>query len=174
MKDPAALMDQAMSKPAPLQIATPARIACTSILWRQGAASWATIVAKATFKLVHGGDAERIEPLDVVTTDRYRTTGSLEFASETAPYLPEVGVLVSGHAYAPAGRPVTSASVRIGLVRGTGRPLIDKMLHVFGDRAPAGEREARPFAKMPLVYERACGGPDNPVGVPPGARPSRT
>src|SRR5262249_29816210 len=51
--------------------------------------------------------------------------------------------------------------VRLGLAR-EGRPLLDKTVHVFGDAK-------QPFAKMPLTYERALGGPGapNPVGREP-------
>ncbi|KYF76471.1 hypothetical protein BE11_36670, partial [Sorangium cellulosum] len=44
---------------------------------------------------------------------------------------------------------------------------LDKTIHVFGDVAP-GSGAPAPFQTMPLVYERAQGGPDspwNPVGL---------
>ncbi len=127
-----------------------------------------TLVAKATFRFVHDGVAQLVDPLDVVVAERIRPTGSAECASEAAPYQPNAGVVVTGHAYAPAARPVPSTSVRLGLVAATGKRLIDKTLHVFGDRAPGVENGLQPFERMPLVYERACRGSDNPVGVPPG------
>lgn len=80
---------------------------------------------------------------------------------------PGADVYVSGHAWAPDGRPVTALGVelRVGELR--------HELVVFGDRVwemgIAGPRasDALPFDSMPLCYERAFGGPTvrhNPVG----------
>ncbi len=80
--------------------------------------------------------------------------------------MPNAGVLLTGHAHAPAGRAVPSMSVRLGISRE--KPVIDKTLHVFGARAAANASTISPFQKMPLVYERAFGGAgvwENPVGV---------
>ena len=124
------------------------------------------MIVKATFDLVHGQHATLTTPREIVREDRYRErTGSLEEASETAPYLPTAGVLLAGHAHAPGGRAAPTAAARLAIVRE--RPLLDKTVHVFGDRAP-GASHAQPFVKMPLVYERAYGGAgmaENPVGV---------
>ena len=81
-----------------------------------------------------------------------------------APYLARAGVVLSGYACAPGGQPVTSAAVRLGLAGD--RRLIDKTLHVYGDRM--GTTVPQPFRRMPLVYERAWGDRanlENPVGV---------
>ncbi|MEZ4296533.1 MAG: DUF2169 domain-containing protein [Polyangiaceae bacterium] len=63
-------------------------------------------------------------------------------------------------------------SVRLGISRD--RPLLDKTLHVFGDRATGAPRAVTPFQRMPVVYERAFGGAgvwENPVGTGgPGSR----
>ncbi len=51
-------------------------------------------------------------------------------------------------------------------------PLIDKSLHVFGERTRAEGAAPKPFQELPITYERAYGGvgfPDNPVGT--GAAP---
>ena len=126
---------------------------------------WATIIVKATFRLVHDAPAQLVNPLDVVRVDHCCPTGSLEEAAETAPYIPNVGVILSGHACAPQGRPIASAAVHLGLVGAGARRSVDKTLHVFGDRSRVGDGAVQLFERMPLVYERACGGPDNPVGV---------
>jgi uncharacterized protein YjbI with pentapeptide repeats len=124
-------------------------------------------MVKATFELVHGEAARLIAPLDLVREDRYRRpSGSLEEAKETAPYLPNVGIVLSGHAHAPPTQPVTSTTVRLAIARE--RRLLDKTLHVFGERTPAAAMSPQPFQKMPLVYERAHGGagnPENPAGA---------
>jgi hypothetical protein len=156
-----------MMSHSPLEISPLGPTSCSSYVWRQGTAQWATIIVKATFDLVHGEVARPVAPLPVVTKELFRGPGgSLEAADELAPYLPNVGVVLSGHAYAPGGRAATSAAVRLGIVGA--RPLVDKTLHVFGDRASPSVVTPAPFEKMPIVYERAYGGPDvaeNPVGV---------
>src|SRR5262249_48066473 len=89
-------------------------------------------------------------------------TRSVEAATDLAPYLPRCDVTLTGHAHAPGG--CSASSVRLALYRGT-RPLLHKTLHVYGDRA--GRSVPQPFTRMPLVYERAFGGPGiagNPVG----------
>jgi hypothetical protein len=155
-----------VTQPWPIQITALTPAACGAARWRTAGASWVTVIVKATFDLVHGQSATLAAPREIVREDRYRErTGSLEQASETAPYLPSAGVLLSGHAHAPGGRAAPSAAARLAIVRE--RPLLDKTVHVFGDRA-LGATHAQPFVKMPLVYERAYGGagtPENPVGV---------
>ena len=123
-----------------------------------------TVVVKATFGMARDGDARLIAPLAVVTEDRaHGGVGSLAEASEVAPYLPSAGVLLTGHACSQ--HPVPALTARLAVFRE--RPLIDKSLHVFGDRASAGAN-GQPFTQMPLTYERAYGGAgvlDNPIGV---------
>lgn len=73
-------------------------------------------------------------------------------------------VLFSGSAIIASGQKAQSSAVRIGIFADR-RPALDKTLHVIGDRKGAAAPE--PFSRMPIVYERAFGGPgqDNPVGV---------
>ncbi|MDC0677857.1 DUF2169 family type VI secretion system accessory protein [Sorangium atrum] len=156
-----------MQSPWPLSVVALSPSACGAVLWRMRGAERLTVVVKATFALVHDRSAELAAAADLVRTDQLREGwGSLEEASETAPYLPGAGVIVRGHACAPAGTTATALPVRLALFR-DGRWILNKTLHVFGDRT----REApspRPFSRMPLVYERAFGGPRldvNPVGV---------
>jgi uncharacterized protein YjbI with pentapeptide repeats len=155
-----------VTQPWPVQITSLTAAACGAARWRTAGASWVTVIVKATFDLVHGQLATLTTPREIVREDRYRErTGSLEDASEMAPYLPSAGVLLAGHACAPGGRAAPTAAARLAIVRE--RPLLDKTVHVFGDRAP-GATHAQPFVKMPLVYERAYGGagtPENPAGV---------
>ena len=102
------------SSPVPVVALTPA--SCGAVLWRAQGAERLTVVVKATFALVHDGDAQLAAPADLILSDRLRDGwGSLEEASETAPYLPCAGVLVRGHAAAPAG---TSATVEATLQNG--------------------------------------------------------
>ncbi len=88
---------------------------------------------KATFRLLNGREAEPGLPLALLREDRLREpSGSLEFAAETAPFLPSAGVVLNGQASAPAGHPVAGLAVRLGLA-GTGTRL-DKRLHAYGTR----------------------------------------
>ncbi|HYD80205.1 MAG TPA: DUF2169 domain-containing protein [Paucimonas sp.] len=76
--------------------------------------------------------------------------------------------LLAGQAFAPGGKPVSDMCVRMCV------GAIDKSLRVYGEREwryGLFPRHAisrpQPFVKMPLVYQRAFGGPDhpgNPVG----------
>ena len=137
-------------------------------LWRGGGALQITVVVKATFGMMHEGSARLIAPQPLVIEDRCASTGSLAEPSDMAPYLPGAGIVVSGHAHAP--RPTAAITVRLAVYRE--RPLVDKALHVFGDRAP-GAPAPTPFQSMPITYERAHGGAasaDNPVGVAPDGR----
>ncbi|WP_433936755.1 DUF2169 domain-containing protein [Sorangium cellulosum] len=126
-----------------------------------------TVVVKATFSLIHERCAELAAAADLARSDQPREGwGSLDEACETAPYLPSAGVLVRGHACAPAGETATSLSVRVALFRDD-RWVLNKVLHVFGDYTRAAP-SPRPFSRVPIVYERAYGGPHvdaNPVGV---------
>lgn len=142
-------------------------VSCGTTLWRSGGVLQVTLVVKATFGMMHEGAARLIAPMPLVLEDRYAQTGSLAEPGDLAPYLPNAGVLLWGHAYAP--RPMPAVTIHLAVYRD--RPLIDKVLHVFGDRAVAGANP-QPFQKISLAYERAHGGPsfvDNPVGT--GATP---
>jgi len=84
-------------------------------------------------------------------------------------------VLLNGHAYAPGGKTAPQVEVRMKVGP------IDKALRVVGDRRwqknwlGYASTDPIPFAKMPIVYERAFGGGDmnqrhgwdgrNPVGT---------
>jgi uncharacterized protein YjbI with pentapeptide repeats len=153
--------------PPTFEITALSPVATAAVLCRLSGALWATVVAKATFQLVHEELARLVAPVELVAEDRVNAqNGSLEHARETVPYLPNAGVIVKAHAYAPDRRAVSSTSVRLGLSRD--RTLIDKTLHVFGDRAAWAPGHITPFHRIPIVYERTYGGAgisENPVGV---------
>lgn len=126
------------------------RVACTHRTWRHSGTSRVTIVVKTTFQLVHGSTAKQIEA-EPISSDVH----------ETAPYLPGAGVLLQGHARSPGGARVPSMSVRLAVYRQ--QALLDKTIHVYGDRGQSAQPE--PFAEMPLSWDRARrGGGDNPLG----------
>jgi hypothetical protein len=74
-----------------------------------------------------------------------------------------------GEAFAPAGKPARTLMTRLRVGE------IDKRVEVWGDRSmgPDGAFfEGARFTRMPLLWERAAGGPEtsNPVGVRIDAR----
>lgn len=154
---------------SPVELVPLNLVSCASALWRMDGVLRVTIVVKATFGLVPDATARLIAPAKLVTRDRYcdgNPAGSLAAASEVAPYLPSVGVLVVGHAYGPGGSTVPAVTARLALLRA--RVLLDKTVHVFGDRSAEKPGSPRPFQRMPLRYERAFGGPGvdrNPIGT---------
>ncbi|WP_050431825.1 DUF2169 family type VI secretion system accessory protein [Chondromyces crocatus] len=154
--------------PPPLKVVPLQPLACGRTLWRAAGALRATVFVKATFAMADGRDAWPIKPQDLVREDRHREGDpgrSLVEAMETAPFLSSAGVLVEGHAYAPPGQTATAVMARLSVFRDV--RLLEKTVYVYGDRA-SGTASPQPFRQMPLVYERAYGGPgfpDNPVGV---------
>jgi uncharacterized protein YjbI with pentapeptide repeats len=154
---------------APVEIVAVNAVSCGSTLWRMDGALRLTIVVKATFSLVPEGPARLVAPAELVTRDlhyRQDPAHSVDAPSDMAPLTARAGVVLVGHAYAPGGRPVEAVAARLGIARE--RPLLDKTIHVIGDRSPARPGHVAPFQRMPLTYERAFGGPAhdaNPVGT---------
>ncbi len=160
----------AMPTSWPFPITALPGVACGAVRWRTAGKHWASVFVKTTFELVNGGLAQLVAPQAIAAADRCRApSGCLEEANDIAPYLPSAGVTLTGHAWAPGGRPATTAAVRLAVARE--KPLLDKTLHVFGDRAPS-TTSAQPFLKMPLVYERAYGGPTSPENPAGSAAPN--
>lgn len=103
-----------------------------------------------------------ILPADVHWGDP--ATTSLRYPGERHLGKPGTDVVVIGSAHAPGRRPVSVLDVTL-----TAGPL-RKLVRVFGDRrrTAAGVSAPQPFVTMPLVHERAFGGPghpQNPTGV---------
>jgi uncharacterized protein YjbI with pentapeptide repeats len=141
---------------------------CGAVLWRSRGEARLTIVVKATFGIVPEGVARPVAPPGLVVRDvHYRDDPrrSVHFASELAPYLAQAEVLLTGHAFAPGGRPVASLTVRLVVQRGA-TTLFDKATIVAGERDPSGAR--KPFQNAPLVYELArFDAEENPHGLTP-------
>ncbi|WP_437957663.1 DUF2169 domain-containing protein [Sorangium sp. So ce119] len=152
----------------PLDVVALNPVSCGTVLWRAGGVLRVTVLVKATFAFGADGDAAVRAPEPIEREDRHLDedpSRSLRSASDTAPYLPGAGVVLTGHARAPGAALVTALAARLAVFRDA--PLLDKTIHVFGDVAP-GSSAPGPFQTMPLVYERARGGPGfpwNPVGV---------
>jgi len=115
------------------------------------------LTAKATFAFDSNGRVEldTQSPLPLFAQDEKTPLGDLP--SDLQPRADAAfEVILLGHAWAPAGRPV--AALTVGLSVGQTR----REMLVFGDRFWSAQRRAivpaQPFAKMPLDYRRAFGG----------------
>lgn len=157
-----------------MRLTSVGRTQATSLLWRMQKRLRATIVVKATFELQSGRDMEIVPPDGIIDDERHHKnliTRSVRLTSDLAPFMKSADVLLTGDACAPRGTAVTFLPVRLAVFRGK-TPLIDKSIHVFGDRR--GGAPPTPFERMPIVYERAFGGRGwqaNPLGIgyPPSA-----
>jgi hypothetical protein len=125
------------------------------------------IVAKACFRLVQGGPMTLDIPPEIRAAEAHHADNparSIRAASDIVPFLERADVLFVGAAYSPGGAP--AMSVRLAIARG-GYAILDKLLAIYGDRAPSGG-DPKPFTRMPIVYEKAFGGiglGDNPLGM---------
>jgi hypothetical protein len=137
-------------------------------------------IVKGTFTVDRRGAlALSEEQLELQRGDAFHGepgASSVKHEDESSPEKRGTDVVLIGHAWAGAGGR-KAASVDVGLRVGK----LHKVVRVHGDRAwyrtPTGvaASEPVPFARMPLVYERAFGGrdvadesafePRNPVGV---------
>lgn len=149
----------------PLRVVSLSPAEVSALAWHTAGETRVTVVLKATFRMVHDGAFELVEPLPLVEKEVLERSGSVALPCDLVPFLPRADVIVRGHACAPPGQPVRAMTVRVALYQG--RWVIDKSLHVYGDRRSRDEQPA-PFQRVPIVWERALGGPttaDNPVGV---------
>jgi hypothetical protein len=151
------------------------QVTSAAVLWSHGGAPAATLIVKATFRIVNNGVAVLVDPLPIVTAEREPSPGRASAADEAVPHIPNAGVVFTGHACAPRGQETAAIAVRLCVARE--QTLFDKRLYVYGaldPRTPDAPR--RPFATMPIEYGRALGGSkgdENPVGtgVAPGSAP---
>ncbi|EYF08104.1 DUF2169 domain-containing protein [Chondromyces apiculatus] len=144
-----------------------------SVVWQPRPGAWTfSFVCKATFRLLPGRAqiAEEHEPLYPVDRHWSDDPGwSLYAPADVAPVRPRADVVVVGEAFAPPGKPARSLIARLRVAD------VDKRVEVCGERllGPDGSVvEGARFTRMPLLWERAAGGPDtvNPVGVRPSAK----
>ncbi len=137
-----------------------------ALVWRTRGELFLSATVKVELALAHDAVASITSATELVRADHPfgDAMRPLELPSDLSPPLPHPEVLLVGQACAPGQRPVPSMSVRLFVGR-EDRALIDKTLHVYGDRSN-GAREPRPFVRMPLGWALAVGGPntDNPAG----------
>lgn len=113
-------------------------VACATTLWRAKGRLHVTVVVKARFQLVHGGEMIPIVPEPVRPE-----------LGELAPYLTQADVVLSAaHAYPRSATPAPALAVRLAVFREWA--VIDKSLLVY----PADETGRRAHAvtgKIPVV-----------------------
>jgi uncharacterized protein YjbI with pentapeptide repeats len=130
------------------------------------------VIVKGSYDLVPGAAAKARERADFITGERFYGDDPAASAigpDDTAIFKPKADVLLVGHAYPPERGAVAT---QVSFTFGAAGNRFERRIAVFGDRVwqrgiatVAGEPHA--FDKIPLVYERAFGGPgapDNPVG----------
>lgn len=139
-----------------------------SLLWQPQPSAWSlTVVCRATILLrpIESVLAEHHE--EVAENDDHwddDPARSLRVASDLVPVKPRADVTVVGHAFAPDRIPVRTLVAHILVGE------LSKGVEVVADRWVDQEgtlQDGPRFTRMPLVYERASGGPGtvNPVGV---------
>lgn len=144
-----------------------------SLLWQPRPGAWMfTFACKATFTLqpIQSPLAPEQQPIN--EADRHWSddpSWSLYAPTDLVPIRPRADVVLVGEAYAPGGQPVRSLVARLLIGE------IDKSIEVYSERWFTQDNvlhEGDRFARMPLLWERAAGGPDtsNPVGVRADAR----
>ena len=140
------------------------------LLWSWRGAEYLTAIVKASFRWQNGSTMLLAEPEPLALADRPHDGNpalSLRLANDRVPGRPEVDVLMTATAFGAGGQPASSTAVRLGVYRTT-EPLIDKTLHVFGDRFRDDDgraTEPEPFESLKLRYDRAERDGDNPHGV---------
>ena len=129
-----------------------------------------TVIVKATFDLVPDGPAKQRQDPEPPSGDLFEggdPQRDLRYPSDFAIFKPRADVTLRGHAHAPGGR---SSAAEVVFRFGRDRKRFERRLAVFGDRFwQKGLVPTHPeaFEAMPLVHERAYGGPDfvkNPLG----------
>ncbi len=155
----------------PVSIISTQDVSSGARTWTTAGRHRATVVVKATFYLVKGAPMRLVQPAPILIGDQHfegSPDRSVVAASDVAPYLPRAEVMFAGHAYAPTPSPYMA--VRIAVVGS--RPLVDKSLHVFGERMWLDGEQATapvPFTRIPIRYERSPRGyEENPVGMAAG------
>src|SRR5262245_9149366 len=125
-------------------------VSAATLAWRYRGALRVTVIAKATFAFAEDAPMSATAPQEMFRAEVHHGNNparSIRFTADLAPYLERADVLFTGDAHALGGAADTLL-VRLGVFDGT-RPLLDKSLQV----------KPRGAARVPIVYERAYGGP---------------
>ncbi|TKC94134.1 DUF2169 family type VI secretion system accessory protein [Polyangium fumosum] len=126
------------------------------VAFRTGGVLHATVITKATFAFAPDAPMPRVPPQPLLRDEVHHGDNparSVRFTSDLVPYLARADVLFTGHGHAPVARLQVHAGERM---------LLDKTLLL---------KDSRGAQRIPIVYERAYGGPDvpdNPLGMGAG------
>ncbi|MDI1482689.1 DUF2169 domain-containing protein [Polyangium sp. y55x31] len=126
------------------------------VAFRTGGVLHASVITKATFAFAPDAPMPRVEPQPILREEVHHGDNparSVRFTSDLVPYLARADVLFTGHGHANTTRLEIRAGERV---------LLDKTLLL---------KDTRGSQPIPIVYERAFGGPDvpdNPLGIDEG------
>ena len=171
---PAGAMNNGTGQPWAIEVLSVGAASAGAVAWRLSGRLHVSAIVKATFSFAPGAAMTHVLPVPVRAAEvRHpdRPEGSIREPLDTAPELALADVTFVGHACTPALVPAPRLAVRLALRSRTGALLLNKSLEVLGDRVLIPGKpppEPAPFTRVPMVYERAYGGPDydtNPVGV---------
>lgn len=143
-----------------------------AVLYRHKGWLRVAVIAKATFRVEHGG-VMAPEPAQPITErDRFYDESPLrgvQHPSDKAPLKPHVDVTLTGTAHTPGGAALPAMSARLGVFRGQ-EVLLDKTLAILGERQ--GPTSApKPFARLPLRTD-AGGAPPQVVDPKDPSKPA--
>lgn len=142
----------------PVRITTLGPIQGGTVAFVEAGVTYVTVVVKATFALIHEAFAVQTAPEPLVLVDELLPgSTSLERASDLAPFVPAVDVIVRGRAHGDGGASVPAVSTRLVMTSSEvsgAEVLIDKTVHVYGPRARVGAYPDS-FASFPVVYDFA-------------------
>lgn len=151
-----------------MELVTLCPFVASKVVWQANSGAFAlTVIVKATFVLQPGTAQLAPEQDPILEQDRFYDDDprrSVRVPSDMVPYKPRADVTLVGHAYATGKQPVRSVVTRFVVGE------MDKSIEVWCDRAfrvlDGQLLEGKRFTAMPLVWERASGGPEsaNPVG----------
>ncbi|HSN98554.1 MAG TPA: DUF2169 domain-containing protein, partial [Candidatus Nanopelagicales bacterium] len=134
--------------------------AATAVVTRSSGTLRVSVIVKATFAFAAGAPMTRTSPQAIFHREVHHGNDparTVRFSSDLAPHLARADVLFTGYGYSHAG-PIERMPVRIAVFDAE-RTYLNKELIL---------RDPALFERMPIVYERAYGGPgwpDNPLGV---------
>jgi hypothetical protein len=143
------------------------QVTCAALPWRTRGQLRVSAIVKATFAFVPDSAMRQVDPEPLFAAEVHHQDSpvmSIRAASDLSPELARVDVIFTGHAHAPPGKAALRVSTQLSLLR-RGAKVLDKTLHVVGDRTGKG---FAPFRRMPIIYEKTYGGighRDNPLGV---------
>ncbi len=134
-------------------ISTEGSVLTRGLVWHQAGRASFTLAVRASYEITSAGSLVLVLPRPFEPGDE-----ALAFTGDLAPFKPRCDVTFRGAVHARG--PSVGVHARFALLS-AGRPLFDRRLYVHGERDASGI--VAPFSKMPVVYERALGGPRDPA-----------